>query len=326
VLPQGIDAQLSPAELEAVLVHEACHREHRDNLLAAVHMLVEALFWFHPLVWWLGARLNDERERACDEAVLAHGVGAANYAAVLLDVARGAAVHGLPMASRSELGRRIEAILCGPRTTMRRGARALLIACALLAAPLVAALSPSSGEPDLRGDAIAAPWSEWIGASPIDVAAAGPDAALIATMQTLAAKAPQSEIDLVPDRARWALHQVRGGTLVALLIEALRDDDWRVRAYAAWALGVARDRRATSALLPLLHDRVWRMRAMAAFALAEIADPAAHEAMLEALGDPAWQVRIEAVHYISAMGIASDRDVLLAMRADRHVLVREAAQ
>jgi BlaR1 peptidase M56 len=33
-------------------------------------MVVEAIFWFHPLVWWLGGRLVEERERACDEAVL----------------------------------------------------------------------------------------------------------------------------------------------------------------------------------------------------------------------------------------------------------------
>jgi HEAT repeat protein len=67
------------------------------------------------------------------------------------------------------------------------------------------------------------------------------------------------------------------------------------------------------------------MRAMAAFALAELADPAAHEAMLDALGDPAWQVRVEAVHYLGAMRLPSDRDVLLGMRADRHVVVRDAA-
>jgi len=88
VLPQDIDTRLSAAELEAVLVHEACHRDHRDNLLAAVHMLVEALFWFHPLVWWLGARLNDERERACDEAVLASGQPPEIYAESILKVCK----------------------------------------------------------------------------------------------------------------------------------------------------------------------------------------------------------------------------------------------
>jgi beta-lactamase regulating signal transducer with metallopeptidase domain len=88
VLPQGIEQELSGAEIGAVLAHETCHRDHRDNLWAAVHMLVEALFWFHPLVWWLGARLNHERERACDEAVLARGQAADVYAESILKVCK----------------------------------------------------------------------------------------------------------------------------------------------------------------------------------------------------------------------------------------------
>ena len=36
----------------------------------AIHMLVEAVFWFHPLVWWIEGRLKEERERACDEAAV----------------------------------------------------------------------------------------------------------------------------------------------------------------------------------------------------------------------------------------------------------------
>ena len=48
-------------------------RPRRDNLAAAIHMVVEAIFWFHPLVWWIGARLVEERERACDEEVLRLG-------------------------------------------------------------------------------------------------------------------------------------------------------------------------------------------------------------------------------------------------------------
>ena len=73
VLPEGITAHLTPAHLDAILAHELCHVRRRDNLAAAVHMLVEALFWFHPLVWWIGARLVEERERACDEEVLRLG-------------------------------------------------------------------------------------------------------------------------------------------------------------------------------------------------------------------------------------------------------------
>jgi uncharacterized protein (TIGR03435 family) len=68
--PARISARLDDAHLAAVLAHEVCHVRRRDNLTAAIHMVVEAVFWFYPLVWWLGARLVEERERACDEEVL----------------------------------------------------------------------------------------------------------------------------------------------------------------------------------------------------------------------------------------------------------------
>ncbi len=61
------------ATLAAVLAHEHEHIARRDNLKAHVHQLVEILFWFHPLVWFIGRKQRDERERACDEAVLARG-------------------------------------------------------------------------------------------------------------------------------------------------------------------------------------------------------------------------------------------------------------
>ena len=88
LLPEGIAERLSPTEMEAVMAHELCHLRRRDNLLAAMHMLVEALFWFHPLVWWLGSRLGEEREHACDESVLAAGNPPLVYAEGILKVCR----------------------------------------------------------------------------------------------------------------------------------------------------------------------------------------------------------------------------------------------
>ena len=73
ILPESIASRLTPGELEAVVTHELCHVRRRDNLTAAMHMLVAALFWFHPFVWWIGARLIDERERACDEGAVELG-------------------------------------------------------------------------------------------------------------------------------------------------------------------------------------------------------------------------------------------------------------
>jgi bla regulator protein BlaR1 len=54
-------------------------------LTAALHMIVEAVFW-NPLVWWIGARLAEERERASDEGALRLGNEAQVYAESILRV------------------------------------------------------------------------------------------------------------------------------------------------------------------------------------------------------------------------------------------------
>jgi bla regulator protein BlaR1 len=86
VWPEGISERLEDAHLEAILAHEVWHVRRRDNLAAAFHMLVEAIFWFHPLVWWVGARLVEERERACDEQVLQLGSHPQVYAESILKI------------------------------------------------------------------------------------------------------------------------------------------------------------------------------------------------------------------------------------------------
>jgi bla regulator protein blaR1 len=86
VWPQGISERLEQEHLEAILAHELCHVRRRDNLSAAAHMVVEAIFWFHPIVWWLGARLLQERERACDEQVLEMGSDRQTYAESILKI------------------------------------------------------------------------------------------------------------------------------------------------------------------------------------------------------------------------------------------------
>jgi bla regulator protein blaR1 len=86
LLPQDLAEHLTPAQLGAVVEHELAHWRRRDNLTAAVHMVVETVFWFHPVVWWIGSRLVDERERACDEAVVRAGHDGPTYAEGILHV------------------------------------------------------------------------------------------------------------------------------------------------------------------------------------------------------------------------------------------------
>ena len=86
LLPEGIANQLTPAQLKSILDHELCHIRRRDNVATAIHMTVEAIFWFHPIVWWLGARLMEERERACDEEVLREGSEPQTYAEAIIKI------------------------------------------------------------------------------------------------------------------------------------------------------------------------------------------------------------------------------------------------
>ena len=88
LLPEGIDSYLTADQFAAVLAHEVCHVRRRDNLTAAMHMLVEAVFWFHPMVWWIGARLVATREQACDEHVVAETAEPIAYAEGIVSVCR----------------------------------------------------------------------------------------------------------------------------------------------------------------------------------------------------------------------------------------------
>jgi uncharacterized protein (TIGR03435 family) len=114
LVPAGIERYLRPDQLDAVLAHEVCHITRRDNLLAALHMLVEIVFWFHPMVWWIGSRLIAERERACDDEVLRQYTSPRAYAEGIIRVCeryvdgRLACVAGV---SGSDLTKRIEAIM-----------------------------------------------------------------------------------------------------------------------------------------------------------------------------------------------------------------------
>jgi bla regulator protein BlaR1 len=137
LLPAGMAERLTPAQLDAILRHELCHIRRRDNLYAAIHMVVEAVFWFHPLVWWIGARLVDERERACDEEVLRLGSEPRVYAEGILSVCRMYVESPLACVSGvtgADVRKRIEAILSNRTASQLNSGRKAALALAAVAA------------------------------------------------------------------------------------------------------------------------------------------------------------------------------------------------
>jgi uncharacterized protein (TIGR03435 family) len=137
LLPAGIGHRLTPDQLQSIVAHELCHVRRRDNLAAAIHMVVESVFWFHPLVWWIGARLVEERERACDEEVVRQGTEPHVYAEGILNVCKFYLQSPLACASGvtgADLKKRIEAIVnrrISNRLTLDR--KLLLIAAGIAA-------------------------------------------------------------------------------------------------------------------------------------------------------------------------------------------------
>ena len=132
--PAQLSDRLDEGHLEAILAHEAAHVQRRDNLTALIHMAVEAIFWFHPFVWWIEQRMLEERERACDEAVIQVGGRADIYADGLLKVSRFCAEFSLPCVSGitgADLSKRIRSIMASGFTDLGIGKRLLLAALAL---------------------------------------------------------------------------------------------------------------------------------------------------------------------------------------------------
>jgi beta-lactamase regulating signal transducer with metallopeptidase domain len=146
LVPETLPGALPRSGIDAIVAHEAAHLRRRDNLTAALHMLVEALFWFHPLVWWIGGRLIAERERACDEAVLAAGHDRVTYARSLVESCRlylQSPLDCVAGASGSDLKSRVEAIMTArPASPLSRSGKALLLAAGAFAfaTPVMAGL------------------------------------------------------------------------------------------------------------------------------------------------------------------------------------------
>ncbi len=143
LVPQQLADHLSPEQMEAVLAHESRHVLCRDNLTAAVHMCVETLFWFHPLIWWIGSRLIDDRERDCDEAALRRqGTHAKDYAQGIVQVCRAYTESPLSCSagiSGSDLRKRIRGIMTWQASlpvTMRAKTTITIAALATLSVPI----------------------------------------------------------------------------------------------------------------------------------------------------------------------------------------------
>lgn len=84
--PIGMVTHLSSEEIEAVLIHELAHIRRNDYLHNILISVMEALFFYHPAVWWVSATIRSERENACDDIAVHHLSDPVRYARALVAI------------------------------------------------------------------------------------------------------------------------------------------------------------------------------------------------------------------------------------------------
>ncbi|HUY89990.1 MAG TPA: M56 family metallopeptidase [Pirellulales bacterium] len=146
-----------------VLLHELAHVGRWDWLTQLVAHVACAVYWFNPLVWLAAKQMRIERERACDDMVLASGARASDYARELLALAAGlsnsraSTLAAVPMARRGELEDRLHGILDGRRSRAGLTRRTVCLGAAFAAAAMVPLAMLRAAPPDSTESETAAP-------------------------------------------------------------------------------------------------------------------------------------------------------------------------
>jgi HEAT repeat protein/beta-lactamase regulating signal transducer with metallopeptidase domain len=348
--------------IHIVLLHELAHVVRRDCLLQAISHVVCALYWFNPLAW-LGARqLRAERERACDDLVLASGTAGAAYAQHLLDIARAATVDARPrlasaalaMARPSELEGRLLAIL-DPRRSRARAAQSVLWQVAALAFVVALPLATVRlvARPAIVTPAQTTPPAAAATADQTPAPAASAPATIAASPNTASAR-PQASVGAAGGVTGGIAGGVAGGVgagagkgagkgdvekddesddrqrtaspaVVQALTEALKDSDADVRKSALHALTRLHSPVAFDAFVTALKDQDPDVRQQAAFGLSQLRDDRATDALIGALKDENADVRQQAAFALSQLREVKAVPALTAVLNDPDEDVREQA-
>jgi HEAT repeat protein/beta-lactamase regulating signal transducer with metallopeptidase domain len=338
------DADEWPADrLRIVLLHELAHVKRRDCLTHALAQIACAAYWFNPLVWIAARHLRAERERACDDLVLAAGTRGSDYAAQLIEVARvmrsgrfPALLTGatLAMAHRSQLEGRLIAIL-DPRvprsgiSRLRTISTTALVACALI--PL-ASLQPWAYA-ELKQPIERQPLPQ---TAPAPAPAPSPHSAIpqptprpVVSESGASTRALEATpgIDVkLQDVVQGALQGAAQGAIqgIQAAIENAPNREQGEQGEQRRTASKA-DPRTVAALTAALKDPDREVRETAMHALVQLRDPSIFEPLVQALKDASPDVRERAARGLGDLRDARAVAPLTAALKDENASVREGA-
>ncbi|MBM4068605.1 MAG: M56 family metallopeptidase [Planctomycetes bacterium] len=160
LLPVELLPRLDREQLRTIILHELAHWQRRDHWVRPLEMVVTALYWWHPAVWWARAELREAEEQCCDAWVIATIEGAERaYALALLETVAFLSRTRVPLpvsasgiGQVSHLRRRLTMIMTGhKRRSLTWAGCAALLAIGLLALPLLPIRAQQADKKELRG-------------------------------------------------------------------------------------------------------------------------------------------------------------------------------
>ncbi len=112
LIPASLLTQLSPEQLEMIVLHELAHIRRADYLWSLGQSVAEVVLFYHPAYWYIARVLEREREFACDQMTVSLTQQPHTYARTLLQVATTTAPnYGLAVSGKRGLSNRIKRIV-----------------------------------------------------------------------------------------------------------------------------------------------------------------------------------------------------------------------
>ncbi len=84
--PVGMLSGLPAEQIEAIILHEMAHIARKDYMVNILQSVIETILFFHPAIWWISARVREERENCCDDLAISQMVQPVILANALVNV------------------------------------------------------------------------------------------------------------------------------------------------------------------------------------------------------------------------------------------------
>jgi hypothetical protein len=153
-LPVGVLNQLSPAEVEAILLHELAHIKRKDYLVNLFQLAAESIFFFNPTLLWMSSLIRESREHCCDDLAIATTNNKKGFIQALVSFREVAAVPtryavAFP-AAKNQLLKRVSRIIYQRNSNLDTAGKTFFVASLFLLGLIMKAATHAVAVPEVK--------------------------------------------------------------------------------------------------------------------------------------------------------------------------------